>query len=248
MIWTDEDALPRSPVLARRIEIHYALQLRRLARHIAEIVRGLAPDGAVPPAVDDQIGEAMRRYGEVLEPWARAVGGRMIADVDRQDARSWMAHGARVGRALRRELDNAPTGAALRARLAEQVTLISSLPTEAARRVHALALDGLVEGRRPAEIAAEIMRTGEVSASRATLIARTEVARTSSVLTEVRAKSLGCTHFQWMTARDAQVRPSHRAQQGRVFAFAEPPIVDGQPLLPGQTFNCRCRIAPILPN
>ncbi len=41
---------------------------------------------------------------------------------------------------------------------------------------------------RASEIAKEIMRSGDVAKSRATLIARTEVARTARVLTQARAE------------------------------------------------------------
>ena len=239
---------PRGFEFSRRAEEAYARQLRKIARHIADIVRGFAPDGDVTPEANAQITDAMQRYSTVLGPWAENVGRRMLADVDRRDARSWEGYSERIGRALKREVTDAPTGDAMRTRLADQVTLIKSLPLDAAQRVHELTVKGLTEGRRSSEIAAEIMRTGEVSAARATLIARTETARTSSILTEVRAKSIGCTHFTWKTSKDAQVRPSHRKVGGQVFAFADPPVVDGAPLLPVQTFNCRCWIQPVLPD
>src|SRR5260364_82303 len=44
--------------------------------------------------------------------------------------------------ALRHEIRTAPTGEAMRALLDEQVTLIKSIPEEAARRVHEWALEG----------------------------------------------------------------------------------------------------------
>jgi SPP1 gp7 family putative phage head morphogenesis protein len=239
---------PKTFAASKRAEEAYARQLRKISRHVADIVRGLAPDGVVTPEADFSISAAMKRYSEVLEPWAASVASRMLDDMSRRDGQVWMAHSERIGRALRSEVASGATGQALKARLADQVALITSLPLDAAQRVHDLTIKGLVEGRRPDEIADEILRTGEVSASRATLIARTEVARTASILTEVRAKSIGCTHFVWQTSKDASVRPSHRKMQGRTFAFADPPIVDGQPLIPGQTYNCRCFIQPVLPD
>lgn len=236
---------PRGFEFSRRAEESYARNLRRIARHIGDIVRGMAPDGVVTPESDAQMSRALRAYSEALDPWARAAGARMISDVDKRDLRSWTDHSEQIGRALKREIADAPTGRALRDRLSEQVTLIKSLPLDAAQRVHELTVKGLTEGRRASEIAAEIMRSGEVSASRATLIARTETARTSSILTQVRAESIGLTHFQWNTANDGSVRPSHRKLEGKIFPFSQPPIVDGEPLLPGHTFNCRCWISPI---
>lgn len=248
-VWDEASKPPRrSPIQAKKIERHYAAQLRKIARHIAEIVRGMAPDGEVTPQADQQISDALTRYAQVLEPWANAAAGRMLADVDRQDAKDWMRHSQSIGRALQNELANAPTGRALQARLREQVSLIKSLPTDAAARVHELALKGLVEGRRSSEIAAEIMRTGEVTQSRANTIARTEVSRTASILTQVRAESIGSTAYVWRTSKDAQVRPSHKAMNGQVVDWTRPPTLDGMTGHAGTLVNCRCWPEPILPD
>ncbi|MFX5937705.1 phage head morphogenesis protein, partial [Acinetobacter baumannii] len=75
--------------------------------------------------------------------------------------------------------------------LAEQVDLITSIPREAGQRVHELTLKGLEDSTRASEIAKEIMRSGEVAKSRAMLIARTEVSRTATSLTQARAQFVG---------------------------------------------------------
>jgi len=68
------------------------------------------------------------------------------------------------------------------------------------------------------EIAAEIMETGEVTKSRVTLIARTEVGRTTTMLTQVRSEGVGATHYQWLSARDSDVRPLHKKLPGSRFS------------------------------
>lgn len=233
---------------SRKAEAAYARDLRRVARVIGDIVRGFAPDGDLPTDQEQPLAEALRRYSETLGGWAQAVGMRMLADVDRRDSKQWMAHSERIGRALKHEVYQAPVGAALQQRLAEQVTLIRSLPLDAAERVHQLTLKGLVEGRRASEIADELMKTGQVTASRATLIARTETSRTASLLTQVRAQSIGSTAYVWKTSRDASVRPSHRKLQGKVFNWNDPPTVDGMVGHAGCFPNCRCYSSPILPD
>jgi phage putative head morphogenesis protein, SPP1 gp7 family len=103
-------------------------------------------------------------------------------------------------------------------------------------------------GRRPDEIAAEIMRSGEVTASRATLIARTECARVSSLLTQTRAEGIGATNYIWRTSKDRAVRHSHARMEGKVCDFANPPTLsDGTTTHPGQIYNCRCTMQVILP-
>ena len=135
----------------------------------------------------------------------------------------------------------------LRQFLSEQVKLITSLPLDAAQRVHELTLQGITEGTRAKAIAAEILKTGRVTESRAKLIARTEVARTASGLTMARAVHVGCTHYYWRTSGDSDVRKSHKEMNGMIVPFNHPPTLsDGTTTHAGQIFNCRCWIQPLL--
>jgi len=124
--------------------------------------------------------------------------------------------------------------------LAEQVTLIQSIPIEAAQRVHRLTLAGLEDSTRFQEIAKEIKNSTGVAESRAVLIARTEVARTSTTLTQARAEHIGSEGYFWETAGDSTTRKSHREMQGKFVKWSDPPTLDGLKGHAGCTPNCRC--------
>jgi len=85
--------------------------------------------------------------------------------------------------------------------------------------------------------------------NRATLIARTETARTASVLVQARAQHVGAESYVWKTAGDWKVRPSHRKLNGTVHRWDDPPLSDlpDYHSHPGQIFNCRCVALPIIP-
>ncbi|TXH35293.1 MAG: phage head morphogenesis protein [Rhodospirillaceae bacterium] len=238
--------ISRSPFIrARKVEIQFVKQLRKIAAHVGDIARGF--DLEDPMALAALQG-ALERYSSILDPWAEAVSARMIAEADARDVKAWNRLSTVIGRQLHREIRDAPTGNRMRQLLGEQVKLITSLPLEASERVHKLTLEGIQEGRRAAEIAKELARTGEVTESRAMLIARTEVGRTSTVLTQARAEYIGSTHFIWRTAGDSDVRPSHRRLNGKSFRWDDPPECDpGYHALPGAIFNCRCYPEPIIP-
>jgi len=145
----------------------------------------------------------LRRYADTIEPWARAVGLKMLTEVEAREKAQWSEVARKMGKTLRREIEETPVGDIIRSRLEDQVTLIKSLPLDAATRVHGLTIEALVTSTRAAEIAKEIQRSGEVSESRAMLIARTEVSRTATELTKARAERVGSTHFIWRTAGTA---------------------------------------------
>ncbi|WP_244109610.1 phage head morphogenesis protein [Burkholderia cenocepacia] len=209
-------------------------------------------DGFPPgdPAHAPTIEQLLRRYAEALGPWAEVTAARMLDDLNRRDEQAWMQQAADMSRALRDELRHAPTGETMRALMAEQVGLIKSIPLEAAERVHRLTIEALEDSTRAAAISKEIQRSGDVAKSRADLIARTEVSRAATSLTEARALAVGSTHYIWRTSGDSDVRPGHRAMEGKVCAWNDPPEVaeNGRVMRfhPGQIWNCRCWAEPII--
>jgi SPP1 gp7 family putative phage head morphogenesis protein len=233
-------------IRAKKLERTYASQLRKIAGHVGDIVNGFN----VQDLPGSQLLQAvLARYAATLTPWAEAVSRRMVTEVAARDERSWFRVSQHMGQTLKREIGTAPTGEAMRNAMASQVKLITSLPTDAGQRVHDLVIAGISEGRRAADVAEEIARTGEVTKSRATLIARTEVSRTATELTKARAEHIGSTHFVWRTAGDSDVRPSHKKLNGQTFRWDEPPECDpGHHALPGGIWNCRCFPEPIIPD
>jgi SPP1 gp7 family putative phage head morphogenesis protein len=232
----------------RRTELAYSHQLRKIAEQIGRRVRSAAPDGVLSSADATKLIAALNRYADVLWPWAESVANRMIAEVSRRDAAAWEEHGKAIGRALRREILSAPTGATMRQTLALQAEKITSIPREAAERLYTLTTEGMLKGTRAREIAREIMRSGEVSASHANMLARTGVSSTATALTKARAEHIGSAYFVWRTSKDGAVRPSHRRMEGKMLRWDDPPEIDGYRGLPGEFANCRCFCEPLVPN
>lgn len=94
-----------------------------------------------------------------------------------------------------------------------------------------------------------ILASGEVSKSHATLIARTETARVSSLLTQARAEHIGSEGYIWRTAHDADVRELHVELEGKFIYWNAPPVAgsSGERAHAGQIYNCRCWAEVILP-
>lgn len=232
-------------IRAKKVEREYARRLVSVARHVGELIRGF---DLTAPFASDKIRSALDRYGLFLRPWAESVGNRMVAEVAQRDERSWFKVANQMGETLRREIASAPIGDVIRERQAEQVRLITSLPLEAAERVQHMNREGIVKGWRADQIADEIMKTSDVTRSRAELIARTETGRTSTLLTQARAEHVGSEGYLWQTADDIDVRPSHKAMNGKFVAWGSPPTLDGLTGHAGALPNCRCYCEPVLPD
>lgn len=62
-------------------------------------------------------------------------------------------------------------------------------------------------------------------------------------LTKVRHEELGITHYRWSTSGDERVRDTHIENDGKIFAYDDPPDETGHP---GHDINCRCVAIPVL--
>lgn len=230
-----------NPVKFKGPEREYVRQLRKIAAHVGEIIR------AFPNSADSQkIAAVLARYSDALDEWARSTAKRMLTSVERRDLNAWRKLTKQMSLALRHEIENAPTGQAMRTLLAEQVHLIRSIPTEAAQRVHTLVIEGQ-SSTRAGNIAKEILRSGDVTKSRAELIALTETSRAASVLTQARAQHIGSEGYIWRTSKDSHVRDSHRKMEGRFVRWDSPPTLDGLTGHAGCLPRCRCYPEPVIP-
>lgn len=233
---------------ARRAETSYTTRLRQVARQIGSIVNTMAPGGFVKNL--NGIMSMLEQYSHALEPWADAAASYMVADVSRRTDRVWHQSGIEISRALREEMRYTQTGTQHRRIMNENVTLIKSIPLDAAKRVHDITTGALYSGKRPEEIAQQIARTQTVSVSKARLIARTEVSRTAGTLMQVRAVALGSPGYIWRTSKDSDVRDTHKAMEAVYVPWNQPPKTDKglDPYHAGCGPNCRCFAEPVLPD
>ncbi len=229
-----------------QIESQYARQLRLLADHVGKLVdryeAGL--EGIT------SLQRLLEAYAESLKPWAKRVASRMIMAVDDKERSSWRALGNTISAQLHRDLRTVSMQRTFESLRDLQVELITSIPKKAAERVFHLTTKGLETGVRAKELAEQIRETTEVTKSRAVLIARTETARTASTLLGARCIAVGSEYYRWETSHDADVRPGHKAMQGRVCEWKNPPAVnEGGRIMhhhPGEIWNCRCYAEPII--
>ncbi|MEX3929754.1 phage minor head protein [Paraburkholderia sp. BR10936] len=123
------------------------------------------------------------------------------------------------------------------------VELIRSIPSEYLRGLNQRVFLGVQQGARYETLASDIQELYGVTENRAKLIARDQTAKTNAAITQARQTDLGITHYRWSTAGDERVRETHAANEGKVFAWDDPPAETGHP---GDDVNCRCVAIPLL--
>ena len=241
----------REPRRTAKLRAWYQGQLFDVCKQIDDIVREIS--GRYEPIVEaGMISARLNEYAGTLHDWAQQTAGRMIDKASAADYAVWLKVANRLSRETRKILKTAGVGSVYQSLQSQEVDLITSIPLEAAQKVHEWTKEGLSRNDRPEQIAQRIQdELAPITRNRAVLIARTETARARSNFTQARAKAVGSTHYKWHTVGDSRVRPTHAELDGKIFSWNNPPVCDvgrgGQPLHshPGCIFSCRCWAEPL---
>ena len=196
----------------------------------------------------DTVAGHLIEYSQIIDEWAAKVALNMAIQVEGEEWQQWRSVSQRVSEGLRDIVGNTPVGLVTQDIVYRQIQLMKSLPLEAADRVKDIqdrAIHAVITGERPDQLYEMIMRSGDVAASRAQLIARTEIGRATGALTQARALSVGSEGY-WWRIEGAGTRPSHRKMKDKFVYWHSPPTL----IEPGQKHgmtghagclpNCQC--------
>lgn len=125
----------------------------------------------------------------------------------------------------------------------ENVALITKMEDDLLRDIETTMQRSIKAGNKSGTVSKEIRERVNVSKSRARLIARDQTSKLNAQLNQLRQENIGVKNYIWRTSEDARVRPTHKANKGRVFSWNKPPDKTGHP---GHDVQCRCYGEPVL--
>ena len=139
----------------------------------------------------------------------------------------------------------------IREHLSEQVRLIRGLGDEYRDRVREVLEKGISAGTRSEIIAKRLTERVGVARSRARFIARDQVLSANAAVREAKHKAVGIEEYTWSAVRGPRTREHHRALDGTVHRYDDPPVGGGTGPRdrgnPGDGIYCRCVAIPIIP-
>ncbi|KQN56568.1 hypothetical protein ASE99_10920 [Serratia sp. Leaf51] len=166
----------------------------------------------------------------------------MFLQVEREEWTQWRSVSEQISEGLRDVIGSSPVGQVTQDIVYRQIQLMKSLPLEAADRVKDIqdrAIQAVINGERPDALYDMIMQSGDVAASRAKMIARTEIGRATGALTQARALSVGSEGY-WWRIEGAGTRASHKKMKDKFVRWDNPPTLDGMTGHAGCLPNCKC--------
>ncbi|HWQ41312.1 MAG TPA: phage minor head protein [Desulfosporosinus sp.] len=238
----------------RRLELQFQKALSEIGNHMHESIDGMADPFDILATVKSLL------KNMVFHRYADATAEKMVAGIFSAGKQTWRmaarenSNSRLIYEALRRELEG-PVGGSVAFQIQRNAEIIKSFPLDIAKQMTDYISDETIKGRRSAAIAEDlILRFPDVTKNKAKLIARTEVSKTSTALTQARCESIGLDWYRWRSSEDGRVRDSHRLMDGVLVRWTDPPSperLDGlknppAPYHAGNIYNCRCYPEPVV--
>lgn len=200
-------------------------------------------------------------FSDEFDRYCMAEAGKMVTHLFTDAGRTWRqaakanGQGQMIYNALMKEMQG-PMGYIVNDLTRSNARLIKTLPLDIARHVNQHILNESLKGKRASDIANEIkLLFPAKSKARANLIARTEVGKTSTALTQARSEILNIPAYIWRTSEDQRVRDAHQLMEGVIIFWDDAPNperldheknVKHGPYQAGCIWNCRCYPEPII--
>ncbi len=98
------------------------------------------------------------------------------------------------------------------------------------------------QGTRHETLVDEVQSILGGARARAKLVARDQTVKHNAAVNQAQAEASGIREYTWRITRDDSCRPMHKALEGTVHRYDNPPVTnkDGDRNNPGLDYNCRC--------
>lgn len=230
----------------RRLDAVIAAMSRAVAREIARAWREKPPEMAedVSPAawLRDVVGRLRRTWEDRFAELAMGAG-KWVAKASQEHAdRAFSAQLRKAGFTVKFQMTRAANDI-LQASIAENVSLIKSIPSQYFTQVESIVTEGVRIGRDMHVIAQGLEHQLGVTKRRAALIARDQSNKASASILRARQLEVGITEAVWLhSAGGRKPRPAHVAMNGKKYDVVKGAWDkdEGAWVHPGQLISCRC--------
>jgi len=227
------------------IERAYQERLSAIARQIEKIIKTTRPELLITK---------LSQYSNSIFGYASNAAKSLVYNLNKQSIEQWQKQGKKINKLLQKELRSKRMVELMDIYVDQNISLIQSLPLDAAKRTYKILMEGNVSGARSSSLVDKIQKIGDISKNRATLIARTETSKISTALTQARSEVLGLNWYVWRTSQDVRVRDSHFVMSRVIVNWNEPPAPEQLKNIKsslghyhaGNCPNCRCYAQPVI--
>lgn len=235
----------------RKIDNLVAAMSRQSSRAILAEYRSkppvLAQDESSPAALRDVIARLSRDWEAKFDDFAKSAGRKFAHETASAADRSFAASLRGAGFTVRFQPTRA-VNEVIQATIAEQVSLIRSIPKQYFTQIQGSVMRSVQTGRDLASLSADLQARYGVTKRRAALIARDQNNKATASITRARQMEAGITEATWLHSAGGRTpRPEHVAASGKRYDVAKGMFLENEWVWPGTAINCRCVSVPVIP-
>lgn len=221
--------------------------------------------GSMPKEVKLAVSSSQRRFLEKLQEIDARIRQILPAEIaesikvqDIFDSQLW-----KVDKAVKKTLENITVTPTLTPEQRQRIAAdwqnnldlwIKDFASEEIVRLRESVQQAVLKGNRYESIVKSIQESYGVTSNKAKFLARQETNLLMAKFKETRYEAAGVHEYRWRCVAGSKlhpVRPAHKALDGKIFRFDNPPITTaaGEPARrnnPGEDYNCRCYAIPIV--
>jgi SPP1 gp7 family putative phage head morphogenesis protein len=216
-------------------------ELRAMEPTYAKAGDTAARDSVPRRPLESTFSSMARRFGGIEATAQRLASLATLRNLEATDERLKASAKQSLGIDITPLLSQSgPILSAMTKATAANIELIQSIPAQYFDKLGESVSKNMQAGIRYEDLAREVMRIGDVTESRAKLIARDQTSKMNGAFNRARQTSIGLDRYKWQTSGDERVRDNHAANDGKVFRWDDPPETGH----PGEDVNCRCVAIP----
>lgn len=226
---------------------------REMVALFNELGGELTQDASIASQARIRLNKLRNKWERFFSKRAPVIADNIIGQVDKYSASSLGASLKQLsgGLTLKTTVMPAALKEAVTASIAENVTLIKSIPQQYHTQIEGAVMRSIQPGGNGLQdVRAAVTERLGITKRRADMIATDQVRKATTSANSARAKALGIRKFQWLhSGGGAEPRKLHQELDGMTFSYDDLPVIDertGERGLPGQLINCRCVAIPIV--
>lgn len=138
----------------------------------------------------------------------------------------------------------------------ENISRIKTIPNDVLGELESLIFDSYTNGVPIRKLQEIIQNKYNVTKQHAQTIARDQIASLNANITKAQQTDAGVKRYKWSISNDGRVRECHKALNGKIFSWDDPPemwytsksrgkIMTGRRCHPGEDIKCRCVAIPV---
>lgn len=210
----------------------------------------MAQDEPASKALERELRKLSKRWRKNFDDAANDLAEHFAKDVAERSSASLRAILKKGGWTVRFKMTRAMQDV-LNATVAENVSLIRSIPQEFHTQIEGLVMRSVTAGRDLSTLSEELEARFKVPRRRAELIARDQNNKATAVFTRVRYQEMGIEYAIWLhSAGGKSPRKTHVANSGKRYKVSEgwfdPDPKVRKYIWPGFLINCKCVARPVV--